>query len=416
MKKSRLVNSLLVSSMVLGLMVNTSASVVNAETTNDQKTENVKPAGIEFQTEGTLSLSGSAMDGLELVSNNTVTRGNLHLQYDVKSYASINWNDKTEAIFKLPEELNEIAASGKLIDYIESPHFSYNSTIGGNVEHDYTKGEMSVSKDPYSNAYLLKLQNPRISGVGINTKLTVSMNLDLGALVTDTGMRIPHAINRENYQFATTLAAVGEIIDWELVGNTNGSDLIPVEVLDPGYDLLQNVPTIKEPVYNTSTKISGVAYPKSAITVRDAADGKVIGKGVTDDSGIYEVAIPRQAVGTILSVTENTGVGESKPTTTIVQQDPNQLLPPTVDTGNTISESARSLKGKGSEIFDVITLTNLSTGETMITQVLPGNIWFINNIPASWFFVGNMFSVTEYNGTQDETSDPYYITVVADEK
>ncbi|MEJ1317770.1 hypothetical protein QY886_00295 [Latilactobacillus sakei] len=43
---------------------------------------------IDYQTSGTLAASGTAMDGLELIAGNQVTRGTLHMKYDVKSFAS----------------------------------------------------------------------------------------------------------------------------------------------------------------------------------------------------------------------------------------------------------------------------------------------------------------------------------------
>lgn len=322
-KKTKLVGMVLISSTVLGMVVNT--GITSAFAAETQAVSTTSPAngqrGIEFQTKGTLALSGSAMDGLELSENNTVTEGILHFDYEVKSVASVNWNDRTITTIKLPRELNQFAEDKSLLTYISEANFKYHSIIS--INHNYTPDEMTIVKDTESDdTYLLKFENPAITGAGLFTSMDVTFNLDLGAMVMETGHRIPDAYNKSTYDFASTISSADELIDWELVGSTDGEKTIPRGQLDPGYQIQQQKPVIMDPVYDTDSIIEGSGIPGAHIVVyQSVGDTRIpIGEGTVNANGFYKVSIPKQGAGVTLSVTQDAGVGESPADVTIVQQ------------------------------------------------------------------------------------------------
>lgn len=420
--RKRKINVLLTSGMILMLLSGSTTSIVNAATKDDVKVETPKksPQGIEYQTEGDLKLSGSAIDGLELIDNNKVTRDSLGIRYTVKALASVNFGDRTYTTIKLPREFDKLADSGELTKYVSSAHFEFTSS-SSDIEHDFTPDEIRVSRDADGTHYL-RLENPRISSIGLRTEIDVTLNLDLGKAVTDLGIRIPHAANKFSYDFATTIAPEGEIIDWHLVGDNSGADKIPVEILDPGYDLLQSVPKVHEPILDTDTTVTGTGYPGAE--VRLLADGVEIkgATGVVDSSGIFTIKLPKTLkAGTKVTAIQNTGVGDSTPSEArIVQGDPERPAAPTVTdpTGSTISVNAKTISGKlggditGANKTDKIIIRNIDEVEARVSAST--GAWRAS-LPADFMLVGDTVEVvqvhTKANGTTIE-SDPVTLTVV----
>lgn len=417
--KKRKVNVLLTSGMILMLLSGSTTSIVNAATKDDAKVETPKksPQGIEYQTEGDLSLDGKAMDGLELIDNNRVTRDDLSMHYTVKALASINWGDRTYTTVKLPRELDKLADSGKLTDYITSAHFEFTSS-SSDIQHDFTPDEIKIDKDA-EGVHYLKLENPRITSIGLRTEIDVSLNLDLGAAVTDLGIRIPHAANKFSYDFETTIAPEGEIIDWHLVGDSNGAAGIPVEILDPGYDLLQERPTIEEPIKDTDTTVTGTGHPGAEVKL--LADGVEIkdATGTVNSSGIFHIKLAKALkAGTKVTAIQNTGVGDSAPSeVTIVQGDPEKPAAPTITTpaDKQLSISNPTVIGKlsGSDLNDTITVKSM-WGDEAAATVATNGVWRAKFSP-DVLTVGDEVYVTQVHTKADGStieSDPVTLTVV----
>ncbi|MEJ1324708.1 Ig-like domain-containing protein [Latilactobacillus sakei] len=316
-KSSKLVNLVLVSSTVLGMVVTagTSTAMAAAKTSADTSSVMTKKDNsprIDYQTSGTLAASGTAMDGLELIAGNQVTRGTLHMKYDVKSFATLNWQEHTVTTIKLPREFNAFAKDGSLLKYIASANFNYTSSIN-TINHSYTSNEMHIEKDTQSDdTYLLKFDNPTVTGIGLNVQMHVEFDLNLGDMVTDTGVRIPDAYDKSAYHLASTITDKDDagIIDWHLVGNTNGATTIPIWQLDPGYDILKQAPTIHNPIYDTDTVVTGSGIPGAKITLRQGVqpDSPIIGTGEVDASGVYSITIPAHNAGVTISATQNAWV------------------------------------------------------------------------------------------------------------
>ncbi|GAK31172.1 hypothetical protein WOSG25_080040 [Weissella oryzae SG25] len=411
MRKSiKLGNVLLMSSMILGLVGGTgiaSASAAAVGNGNNAQTANSKvtPKGADFQTQGKLTTSGSAISGLKLEANNTVTYGTLDLDYKVKSFLSVDFNDHTTAVIKLPSEFNALAASGKLPDYITSSQFSYQIGLTSK-EYNYTKDDMKVVRD--GDNYLLELTNPAISGIGLSSTMDVKLTMDLGQMVTATGIRIPNAADGSAYHLGATIATKDELIDWHAVGNTEGTTTIPVAQLDPGYDLLNVKPTIETPVYDTATEVSGKGTPGAEITIKNGA-GTIIGNGKVDQSGGYKIKIPAQNAGVTISVTQNTGVGESEAATTTVLHEGVQIPKPVVS--QPVLAKDTTIKGTGFKEGDIITVTNYTTGKSGITVVQKDLSWAFN-VPTGFMAPNDIIQVIESNST-GEKSDQTLVVVMA---
>lgn len=415
-KSSKLVNLVLVSSTVLGMVVTagTSTAMAAAKTSADTSSVMTKKDNsprIDYQTSGTLAASGTAMDGLELIAGNQVTRGTLHMKYDVKSFAALNWQEHTVTTIKLPREFNAFAKDGSLLKYISSANFNYTSSIN-TINHSYTSNEMHIEKDTQSDdTYLLKFDNPTVTGIGLNVQMHVEFDLNLGDMVTDTGVRIPDAYDKSAYHLASTITDKDNagIIDWHLVGNTNGATTIPIWQLDPGYDILKQAPTIHNPIYDTDTVVTGSGIPGAKVTLRQGIekDSPIIGTGEVDASGVYSITIPAQNAGVTISATQNAGFGESPNTTAMVQHKAGKIPAPIVDRLH--PNSVKELTGTGTYPGNTITVKNADNGKSVTTVVGPDKKFTVT-VGAGFWDVYNMLEVTESN-TSGEVSEVARVTI-----
>ena len=127
----------------------TSTAMAAAKTSADTSSVMTKKDNsprIDYQTYWYFSSKRSAMDGLELIAGNQVTRGTLHMKYDVKSFAALNWQEHTVTTIKLPREFNAFAKDGSLLKYIASANFNYTSSIN-TINNSYTSNEMHIEKE-----------------------------------------------------------------------------------------------------------------------------------------------------------------------------------------------------------------------------------------------------------------------------
>lgn len=418
-KSSKLVNLLLVSSTVLGVAVTAGTTTAMAASKTAAPESSVlaskaKDARIDYQTAGDLQASGTAMDGLELIANNQVTRGSLHLKYDVKSFAALNWQERTVTTVKLPREFNAFAKDGSLLKYISSANFNYTSSIN-TINHNYTEHEMYIEKDTQSDdTYLLKFDNPTVSGIGFNVQMHVEFDLNLGDMVTETGVRIPDAYDNSAYHLASTITDKDNagVINWHLVGTTDGATTIPTYQLDPGYDLLKKAPTIHNPIYDTDTVVTGSGIPGAKVTLRQGVekDSPIIGTGVVDESGVYNITIPKQNAGVTISATQNAGIGDSPSATAVVQHKVTEIPKPVVPAR--IRENAKTLTGTGYVPGNKITVTNTTSGETLTTIVNDDKSFSVGIATGFWHEYDMIEVVESGNG---EVSPTARIIIIAAE-
>lgn len=416
-KSSKLVNLVLVSSTVLGMVVTagTSTAMAAAKTSADTSSVMTKKDNsprIDYQTSGTLAASGTAMDGLELIAGNQVTRGTLHMKYDVKSFAALNWQEHTVTTIKLPREFNAFAKDGSLLKYIASANFNYTSSIN-TINHSYTSNEMHIEKDTQSDdTYLLKFDNPTVTGIGLNVQMHVEFDLNLGDMVTDTGVRIPDAYDKSAYHLASTITDKDDagIIDWHLVGNTNGATTIPIWQLDPGYDILKQAPTIHNLIYDTDTVVTGSGIPGAKITLRQGVqpDSPIIGTGEVDASGVYSITIPAHNAGVTISATQNAGFGESSSTTATVQHKGGEIPAPGVPENQQLSD--KTVKGTGYAPGNSIVVTNQRTGESVTTTVQADKSYLVN-VSSTFWKLFDIINVQEKNSSGDVSKVAQFVVI-----
>ncbi|PWF99646.1 Ig-like domain-containing protein [Levilactobacillus bambusae] len=366
-----------------------------ADKQNLKKTKDGKQTrALDVYTKGTLTASGTAANGLDLQANNTVTTGVLNLSYDGESVGTALSED-SKYVVKVPKELQPLVASKDFKQYI-SGSYKCDITGGGTVNHTYTEDDISIATDGST----ISFDNPQTTYL-LGANYTINISLDLGQAVTDTGIRIADSTDVSNdYHFISAVVPSEGAIDWSLVGDYNAGVNLPTNKLDPGYDLLNQKPTI-EKVTDKSTHVTGSGVPGAKITVK--VGDKVIGTGTVDENGIYTVEIPTQSEGVTITVTQNTGVGESKPATTVVQHEDADIPAPVV---NNPIKAGEPLTGLGSEPGDKITVVSANDQTKVLgTGYVEDDYTFsitLSDAPA-----GTIVGIYESNSNGDKSALAY---------
>lgn len=353
--------------------------------------ETKAPREIGVLTRGSMDVSGTGASGLHLQGNNQVTTGNINLHYVGTSILSVGVDEQTETVFSVPNELKEVVSSPNFTDYVNGT-FQFN---GGTV-HTYDKNDIRVE----DGGKTIRMINPTVSWFAA-AKFDVNLNIDLGQLVTDTGIRIPDATNNSSYEFLGGLVKKGQPIDWDVVGNYNTAYTLPTHQLDPGWNLINEKPTV-ETVYDTDTTVTGKGTPGAEVQIK--VGDKVIGEGKVDDNGIYKIDIPKQNEGVTLSVSQNTGVGWSEDVTTIVKHKEADIPAPSIN--EPVTSSDTSISGTGYTVGDTIIVTDRN-GKELGRGLVNADKTFTVNIPKQDAYT--ILHVVETNG--NETSPVTEVTV-----
>ncbi|MED3687118.1 Ig-like domain-containing protein, partial [Bacillus thuringiensis] len=82
-------------------------------------------------------------------------------------------------------------------------------------------------------------------------------------------------------------------------------------------ETVPSAPKVNE-VKETDEKVTGTTKPGSTVTVKVGT--QELGKGTADETGKFSVVIPKQAVGTKLSVTASNNAGTSAGTEVTVKE------------------------------------------------------------------------------------------------
>ena len=105
-----------------------------------------------------------------------------------------------------------------------------------------------------------------------------------------------------------------------IIGNYKYTELLlsyRLEGITSTVTRISNPPIIK-PVSNLDTTITGTARPGETVTIKNNA-GTILGTAMANSSGYYQVTIPKQNVGTVLTATaKSSGSIQSEPTQTTV--------------------------------------------------------------------------------------------------
>lgn len=302
---------------------------------------------------GQVLIDGTGAHGLDLTSGNTVTTGYLDFAYSGSfPLGAIGINKETEFVLVLPSELDDAAKDASFINYFRG---TYDGPGWGAEPYQYKTSDIRMGVDNEGNTIVRFTNPPATWGIANGLHFNVNVSLDLGTFVTKTGIRIADAENGTHYDFN---GAVVTDHDYTNIGDDNTVTSLNTHALDPGYDLLQQVPTIED-VYDTDTTISGTGVPGATIEIK--AGGKVIGTGTVGTNGIYHVTIsPKQNENVTIEVRQNTGVGMSAAATTTVKHKVSEIPAPKV---NPIHEGDTVVTGTGHTPGNTIIITDSSGQE-----------------------------------------------------
>lgn len=356
-------------------------SAVTATTQDNAAMQEQKARALQVYAEGTLTAGGTAVDGLSLQADNTVTTGTLNLNYEGTALES-EIREGTRYAVRLPDELKDLVKSPNFKQYVTG-HYQAVDANGQVITRDYTAEQMHI----LDNGTVLAFDNPETIPLRRAT-FNVDITLDLGQAVTDSGIRIKNA-QITPYAFVSGIVSSEGDLDWSLISSYTEEARLLTYKLDPGYDLLQVKPTIEEPVYSSDTEITGTGTPGAAVEV--TANDSVIGTGTVNNSGIYHVQISRQDVDTIIAVTQDTGVGKSEATTTTVREG---ILAPFV---NRFYEGDTVISGTGSTPNNTIIVTD-AAGAEVTRGKLDANMGF--DIPITKQKAFDILYVYETDGTE----------------
>lgn len=301
---------------------------------------------------GQVIITGTGANGLDLQSNNTITTGILDFAYSGSFPLLAAGSGETEFVLVLPNELKEAAKDPSFINYFSGTY--HGPGLGANP-YVYQTSDIRMGIDNEGNT-IVRFTNPKATwGIVNGHDFNVDVALDLGTFVTTTGTRIANSENGTHYSFN---GAVVTDHDYTNISNDNTVTALNTDRLDPGYDLLQQVPTIED-VYDTDTIVSGTGVPGAKIQI--VAGGKVIGTGTVGTNGIYHITIsPKQNENVTIEVSQNTGVGWSAIATTVVQHKVSEIPAPKVDA---IHEGDTVVTGTGHSPGNTIIITDAAGNE-----------------------------------------------------
>lgn len=304
---------LLICSATLATIGLSTISSIDAHA-DSSKSNVVNPKAFSIFTIGNMSSSGDIVNnGKMTIDSNGKTKGILTLKYDAKQVINFNILDQTDFYMKIPDEFRDlVTGSNNFLSYVDGTYDFYN---GGTKHHVYTPDEMSIQ----GNGSELVFKNPKYSSA-VGQKCTVTININLGKAVTESGIRIPDA--NTTYYFNGVTSLDRSIIDWSVLGNDNAGTSLSMPNIDPGYNFEKNTPKIND-VYDTDKTISGTGAPGAKIAVYGKDGKSLIGSTVVRPDGTYIANIEATYLplieNDVIYVTQNTGIGESNKETAFVQ-------------------------------------------------------------------------------------------------
>ncbi|EOL42989.1 Ig-like domain-containing protein [Enterococcus phoeniculicola] len=387
MKKNVIIGMIAVSLIGIGILTAFSGSVFAEETSLSEanSTENVKDPKII--SGGALSGSGTGVNGLQLLAGGLVTTGEIDLHYDGWSIGIGGITTSVDYVLQLPKEFRELAKTDSFLNAL-----SASIQVNSGTVHNYNRSDFQVESD----GTVLRISHAPAYFWLIGERIQVEVQMDLGKAITESGVRIPNAENNTNYEFVGGVVESGAILDWDLIGSKNDSYTLPTSTLDPGWEIVQETPTI-ETVYDTDTTVSGVGIPGADVQVK--VGNQIIGTGKVDNTGIYHITISKQNSGTTISVSQNGGVGWSSSATTIVQHKEADLVAPIVD--EPIYDTDTVLSGTGSVVGNTIIVKD-KNGNEIGRGLVQADLSYSVTIPKQNAYT--LLHVTETNGQETSPS------------
>ncbi|WP_171030815.1 Ig-like domain-containing protein [Pediococcus stilesii] len=352
-------------------------------------------ASLELFATGSLAASGTAADGLDKNSDGTY-RGILTLIYQGTSI-SIQANEGVDFVIQVPVELQELFATPEFSKYI-SGGFEFNVDFLWGGSYTYKQSDIEVASDGSQVTFKNANQN-FVAGVKF---VTVTININLGQAVTDTGLVIDES--NDNYTFNSALIQHGSFIDWNLLGNYGAETQLQTNDLMPDAHAGLNKPFVSQPVTDTDTNVIGTGVPGATITIYNGDRSQKLGQGTVNDQGFYKVTIPSQDAGTTINVTQTVNGKESDATAVIIQHAPVVLKDPTITSGYT---GDTVVNGNGNKAGDLIVIKD-ADGRVLGQDYVKTDGTFSVKISRP-LVEGETITAQETNGRDQSGDSPYVV-------
>lgn len=179
--------------------------------------------GIAIYERGVLNLTGDTQQwGVGLYGPNNA-RGVLNLEYYAQYGFGVGIADQTYYTLKLPEEFASIS---------DMPEFKlavsglYRQRITGIALKNYQYMQQDIAIE--NNTIIFK--NPQFSYV-VETRILVDVQIDLGAFINATGVRIPRAVG-QGYRFMGTNIQDTNLLNWSIINASDAAAYTATNVLD----------------------------------------------------------------------------------------------------------------------------------------------------------------------------------------
>ncbi|MBC1475547.1 hypothetical protein HB852_13085 [Listeria grandensis] len=218
----------------------------------------------------------------------------------------------------------EIATTVKADDVTGDWSATVPALVGGNVVQ--VRATLPSGEHKYSSRYgvnLLKPNNLRAIIIGDRVKVTGKGSPGASVHVTVEGILAGTTIVDNTGSFEVLILRQIEGEQLSITQTKNGLSSVAAETtVIRGLDKPSNINIVT----TDSTKVTGKGTPNATISIK--VNGSEIGTSRVDTNGAFDVAIPKQAAGTKLSISQLNGTDESEPVVITVIN--GQLAAPTI--------------------------------------------------------------------------------------
>ena len=356
-------------------------------------------AGTSVLEDGNLEIDGDAIDGL-IDGGDGLYAGELEFIYNGKAFDDY---DMSNFVLRIPEQLRELFRKISLTGNWSKYFSGHGKFYGSAIRKGWTYENDNFSFDGTN----LIVKNPPAHTVDGLKNTDITLNFKIGEAVTDFKEDIPDA--SDNYVFKSAVVNSSSIIDWKEINGFAGTASLITNHLMPHQDKL-NPPTVNQPIYDSSTEVTGKAEPNADITITLPNGNTVSGKA--DANGNFKISIPTQTAGSQIEVTQSIdGSDPSDPTIVTIAPTPEVIDKPTI---NAPHAGSRIVTGTGipGDVIQVYTPGVNGSSDVMIgyTSVGADGKWTAKISDEFNLIEGQQIYAIQSKG--DAKSDKAYTTVL----
>ncbi|WP_286121065.1 Ig-like domain-containing protein [Pediococcus pentosaceus] len=325
----------------------------------------------------------------KLVKEGNSYSGSLGIKFTGYYDHLVNYIYSHKFVVEIPEELRELFSSpGFVSKYITKATVNFD----GSGARNYTSSNISFD----GTNLIFKYDEPE--GYPWGTEVQMDINIDLGRAVTETGIRV--AGNADGYTFRSVVQDLDDVTNWDDIPYSTGYVNADTNAVMP--DLAK--PSVNEPVYDTSTSVTGTADAGADYVAIYDANGNEIGR-TTDigPDGSFTVNITPQGEGSTISVVQGSGDLVSDGTVVTIEHQHQAIPTPTV---NDAKAGDTAITGTGEAGNEIVVTDNKGNVLGKTTVDSDGNYTVDLNRALN---ADEDISVTQTDGY--DASDPIHITV-----